>query len=172
MNKAFMMNKKLAVLLSVAVSFAVVSADGGTIKIPKEKPVMSVTVPDSWEQEELEDGIECESPDEVVTIFFEVTPAKGVDDLIDANVDWLMTEQKVEVDEKSQTTKDFTAGGLDWKRISWEGKSEEYGASDIGFLFTDAGNGNMLTVTYWITKKDKEKHLEAIGKIFESVKKL
>jgi len=39
------------------------------------------------------------------------------------------------------------------------------------FAFTDAGNGKVLTVTYWITKKDQEKHFPTIEKIFESVKR-
>ena len=41
----------------------------------------------------------------------------------------------------------------------------------VGFAFTDAGNGKVLTVTYWITKKDQEKHFPTIEKIFESVKR-
>jgi len=40
----------------------------------------------------------------------------------------------------------------------------------VGFLFTDLGNGKVLTVTYWISKKDSEKNLEMLGKIFASVK--
>lgn len=165
------MKKISYVTLLIAVPFLVLDALAGTIKIPSEKPVISVTVPDAWEPEETEDGVECESPDEVV-MFFEISPKKGVEELIEANVDWLMKDQKVEVEEKSQTTKDFEAGGLSWKRISWEGKSEEYGPADIGFLFTDAGSGQVLTVTYWISQKDKPKHMEEIGKIFESVKKI
>jgi hypothetical protein len=40
----------------------------------------------------------------------------------------------------------------------------------VGFLFTEAGDGKMLTITYWISKKDSEKSLETLEKIFSSVK--
>jgi len=75
-----------------------------------------------------------------VTVFFEVTSPKGVEDLIDENVDWLMKDQKVEIDRKSQSEKDFKNGDINWRRISWDGNSEEFGPTTVGFLMTRAGN--------------------------------
>ena len=60
--------------------------------------------------------------------------------------------------------------GRKWSRISWSGNSKEYGPAIIGFLFTEVGEGKVLTVTYWISKKDSDKSLETLGKIFSSVK--
>jgi hypothetical protein len=40
----------------------------------------------------------------------------------------------------------------------------------VGFLFSDVGKGKVLTVTYWITRKDADKHLPTLEKIFSSVK--
>lgn len=166
------MKKTLLVAISLTVALLATNAWAGTLKIPKDEPVVSVTIPDSWEPEEIEDGIQCESPDQVATMIFEVTPEKGVKELIDANVEWLMTDHKVDVDVKSQTTKDFESGGLSWKRVSWDGKSEEHGDATVGFLFTEVAEGTMLAVTYWITKKDMEKQTDQIVKIYESVKKV
>ena len=45
-----------------------------------------------------------------------------------------------------------------------------WGPAVIGFLFTEVGGGKVLTITYWISKKDSEKNLETLGKIFSSVK--
>lgn len=162
-------------LLAASLAFFPVlatTAPAGTVKLPKEKPVVSVTIPDSWEPEETEDGVQCESPDQVATLIFEVTEQKGMNDLIDASVDWLMKDHKVEVDEKSQTAKDFESGGMQWKRISWQGSSKEHGPADVGFLFTEVGDGQLLAVTYWILHKDQEKQLEEIVKIYQSVKKI
>ena len=161
-------------IFAICLTFALLATDtsAGTLKIPKDEPIVSVTIPDSWEPEEIDDGIQCESPDQVATMIFEVTPEKGVNELIDANVEWLMTDHKVDVDVKSQTTKDFESGGLSWKRVSWEGKSEEHGDAMVGFLFTEVAEGKLLAVTYWITKKDLAKQQDQIAKIYESVKKL
>ena len=166
------MKKTILLAVCLTVALLATNASAATLKIPKEDPVVSVTIPDSWEPKETEGEIECESPDEVATIFFEVTPEKGVEELIDTNVEWLMTEQKVDVDPKSQSTKDFESGGLSWKRISWDGNSEEYGPATVGFLFTEVADGQLLAVTYWISKKDMEKHIAQIVKIYKSVKKI
>jgi len=147
-------------------------AHAGTVNIPQDNPAVSVDVPDSWKPEETDKGIACESPDKVATIFFEVTSGSGLEALIDENVDWLTKDQGVQLDKASEQKQEFEAGDLGWKRISWSGTSKEWGPATVGFAFTDAGNGKVLTVTYWITKKDQEKHFPTIEKIFESVKRI
>jgi hypothetical protein len=147
-------------------------APAGTLNIPEDKPAISVDVPDSWKPEETDKGIACESPDKVATIFLEVTSAKGLDALIDENIDWLTKDQGVQLDKSSEQKQEFEAGNVEWKRISWSGDSKEWGPATIGFAFADGGNGKVLTVTFWITKKDQEKHFPAIEKIFESVKRI
>ena len=146
------------------------TASADIVKIPAEKPVATVDIPKSWKPEELEAGVACESPDQVATVIFEVTSKKGVDALIDENIDWLTKEQEVDIDAATQKSKDFETGGVSWKRISWDGKSKELGPSVVGFMFTELSNGKMLTVTYWITKKNKEKHEGTLEKMLSSVK--
>jgi hypothetical protein len=158
----------IALFATILVAFAAI-ADAKTIKIPEGKPVISVNVPDSWEPEATDKGIAIESPDKIVTVFFEVTSPKGMEELIDENVDWLMKDQKVEIDRESQSEKDFKNGDINWSRISWDGNNEEFGLATVGFLMTKAGN-KILTVTYWITKKDHEKQMPALDKILSGVK--
>jgi len=147
-------------------------APAGTVNVPEEKPAISVDIPDSWKPEATEKGVACESPDKVATIFFEVTSAKGLEALIDENVDWLTKDQGVQLEKASEQKQEFEAASLGWKRISWSGTSKEWGPATVGFAFTDAGDGKVLTVTYWVTKKDQEKHIPTIEKIFESVKRI
>lgn len=164
--------KTITLPIAAALAFSLLltsPASAGTLKIPKGKAAVSVNVPDSWEPEPNEKGFMCESPDKVVTAMFEVTPAKGLDALIEENVEWLQ-EQKVNIDKDSEKKGDYEAAGVSWKRISWDGKSKEWGESVVGFMFTDAGNGKVLTVTYWVTKKDFDKDAPALEEIFESVK--
>src|SRR5205085_942405 len=56
----------------VVTSFAASLATAGTINVPAKRPVITVNIPDSWEPEETEKGTACESPDKVVTVFFEI----------------------------------------------------------------------------------------------------
>jgi hypothetical protein len=145
-------------------------APAETINIPEDEPAISVNIPETWKPEATDKGITCESPDKIVTIIFEVTTEKGLDALIQENVECLVKDQSVQLDKASEHKQDFESAGLKWSRISWDGDSKEWGPATVGFLFTDAGSGKILTVTYWITKKDQEAHFPTLTKIIESVK--
>lgn len=149
-------------------------ATAGTIKLPEEKPAVSINVPDAWEPEEDDDGgILAESPDNVTTVYFEIVAnEKEMDAAIESSVAWLLEDHKVKVDEATKGEGEFEVGGRKFHRISWEGTHPEHGPAVVGFLFTEVGQGKVLTITYWVNKKDAEKSLETLGKIFESVKSL
>lgn len=161
----------IAVTLALTLFPALASAE--TIKLPEDKPAVSVNIPDSWEPEEDEDGILAESPDNVATIYLEVVAnEKEMNTVIEDSLTWLTEDHEVKVDAASKEEKDFEDSGRKWSRISWSGNSKEWGPAVIGFLFTEVGDGKVLTITYWISKEDSEKSLETLGKIFSSVKSL
>lgn len=164
--------KKIAIpAAAVAISLLLTSlAPAGTVNIPKDEPVISVSIPDSWKPEETDKGITCESPDQVATVIFEVTSAKGANALVDENIDWLVKDQGIQIDAASKTDQNFETAGLKWAQISWSGNSKEWGPAAVGFVFTHAGNGKMVTVTYWISKKGSEKDKPVITTMFDSVK--
>jgi hypothetical protein len=149
-------------------------ANAGTIKLPEDKPAVSVNVPDAWSPEEDDDGgILAESPDNVTTIYFEIVATeKEMDAAIESSVEWLMEDHKVKVDEATKADAEFEVGERKFHRISWEGTHPEHGPAVVGFIFTEVGQGKVLTMTYWINKKDAEKSLETLGEIFASVKSI
>jgi hypothetical protein len=165
------MKKRLALALCLTLPFLAVTLSAKVIKIPEEDSVVSVDAPDSWSPETTDKGVVTESADKEATVFFEVTSAKGTDALLDENIAWLK-DQKVSIDQASKSEKDFKTSSMSWSRISWDGTSEEWGPATIGFAFADVGNGKVLVVTYWITKKGWEKHDSELTKIFDSVKKI
>ena len=168
------MKKPLILALCLGLPlFALQRASAELVKLPKgSSPVVSVNIPDKWEPEDTDKGVVCESPDKEATIFFEVTSAKKIDALIDENVEWLTSDQKVEIDKSTQKSNDFEAGGMSWKSLAWEGKSEEWGPASIILAFADTGNGKVLMVTYWVTKKGEAKHGKQLATILDSVKKI
>jgi hypothetical protein len=165
------MKKPLALALCLTLPLLAATVSAKVIKIPEADPVASVDVPDSWNPEDTDKGVATESADKEATVFFEVTGAKGTDALLDENISWLK-DQKVTINQASKSEKDFKTSSMSWSRISWDGTSEEWGPATIGFAFADVGNGKVLVVTYWITKKGWEKHDSELSKIFDSVKKL
>jgi hypothetical protein len=62
-----------------------------------------------------------------------VTTKKGLDALIQENVEWLVKDQSLQLDKASEHKGDFETGGLKWSRISWDGDSKEWGPATVGF---------------------------------------
>ncbi|MBV9656633.1 MAG: hypothetical protein JO295_00860 [Verrucomicrobia bacterium] len=166
------MNKNLILALGAILSLVLLSdARAKTIKIPEDSPVVSVSIPSDWEPDTTDEGVECESPDKEATIFFEVTTAKKIDELTKENIDWLK-KQKVTVDQKTEKSNEFEAGGMKWSSVAWKGTSEEWGPANIILAYADCGSGKVLMVTYWVTEKGEAKHGKQLTEILDSVKKL
>jgi hypothetical protein len=171
-HNPYPMNRTL-VIATLLLSLFPVLASAGTVKLPADKPATAVSIPDAWEPEEDDDGILAESPDNVATIFLKVVAdEKEMNTVIEDSLTWLTEDHEVKVDAATKEEKDFEDAGRKWSRISWSAESKEWGPAVVGFLFTEVGEGKVLTITYWISKKDSEKSLETLGKIFSSVKSI
>ncbi len=168
MKKTMKSNVSKNILLILSLLSGIVSA--GTIKIPEDKPAVTVEVPDKWKPEKIDNGISIESPDQIATMYFEVTPAKASDDLLKENLEYLNKEQKVTVDTATMKVTEAKIGGLMWHRMSFDGASKEFGPADIGFLLLELANDRVITVTYWINKKDKSNQERAVDEILDSIK--
>lgn len=164
------MTKRLTWALCLTLAFTA-TLSARSIKVPEDDPAVTVNVPDSWNPETIDGGITTESEDKEATVFFEVTDAKGTAALLDENIKWLKGE-KVTIDLSTKSEKEFKAGSMTWSSVSWSGTSEEWGPATIGFAFSDVGNGKVLVMTYWITKKGMATHEAELNKIFESVKRI
>ena len=164
--------KNTPAVATLALTLLTTLAPAGTVKIPADKPAATVNIPYDWEPEEDEGGVLAESPDNVATLFLEiVADEKEMEAAIESSLEWLVKDHEVKVDGDTKEEKDFKdSSGREWSRISWSAESKEWGPAVVGFLFSEVGDGKVLTITYWISKKNSEKSLETLGKIFSSVK--
>jgi hypothetical protein len=161
-----MLRLAAAIILSLAMSVAV----AGTVRVPSKNAAITVEVPDSWEPEETDKGIACESPDKVVTVFFEVAASeRGMTDIIDENVDWLVREQGVRINLGSKKKGELKVGGITSDSIMYDANHKEYGPASVGFIFTLIG-GKILITTFWLSREGFEKHEATLHRIFASVK--
>ena len=156
--------------LALLLLTAPVPAD--TMKIPEDEPAASVDVPKSWKPEATDKGIATESPDKVATVFFEVTSEKGTDKLIDVNIDWLVKEQEVRIDPATKKEADFENAGRQWKRISWDADSKEWGPASVGFMFTQSRRGQGSDDYLLDHEERREKHDAVLSKMLDSVKSI
>src|SRR4051812_15535628 len=88
---------KMKIITNALLVFSLLSsvASAGTVKIPEDKPAVTADIPDAWKPEKIDNGIVIESPDQIATMYFEVTPAKAADDLLKENLEYLKKEHKV-----------------------------------------------------------------------------
>jgi hypothetical protein len=162
--------KKTSLLLALVFTLTTAMAPAGTIKVPQDEPAVTLNIPDNWEPDQDDAGVLAESPDNVATVYFEVVGSEDeLKEAIEGSVEWL-AEHEVKVDESTQEEKEFKTGEREWKVISWTANHKEWGEASVGFLFSEVGGGKVLTVTYWISKKDSDKSMATLEKIFSSVK--
>lgn len=164
--------KKLFNLL--AVLFLALSASAATAKtvhIPENRPVVSLDIPNAWEPEPTDHGVGAESPDEVVTIFFEVAKSeKQMNKLIDDSMAWLTEEHNLKINANSKVESELSVGGTKSNKIEFSAQSRKYGPAKVGFIFAPVGN-QLLVITFWATAKEfTAKHQAVLNQIFDSVR--
>jgi hypothetical protein len=173
-----------------------------TFQIPDAKRVMSVTVPGSWKAEKTENSIDCESPDKLFLMRFEIvlgdTSSSTAPKHLQKNLAWLKKARNVNVDEKKAEVElkivmamddvnKFVApegddgsrpktGEFAWRSISLDDDPRTQTrdpAAQYGFMFADAGNGSVVIAHYWLATSAKDSpHGGEAAEITDSVKKI
>lgn len=162
--------KPIKFFACIALFVLATSALAETIQVPANKPAVTIDIPGTWKPEETDKGVSCESPDQVVTVFFEVVRSeKGMNALLDENINWLVKDQGVKIVDSTKSEKEFLVGGIKSSLIGYDANSKEYGPSKVGFIFTNIGN-KLLVTTYWLTIKGFDKHEATLDRILGSVK--
>lgn len=80
--------RNIIALALLAASFPLL-AEAKTIKFPSEKPIASITIPDSWEPEETESGVQGTSPDSAVYLSADVASSRSIEKVSGDAVDSL-----------------------------------------------------------------------------------
>jgi hypothetical protein len=160
--------KKLIVAALVATAFPLF-AHAATLKFPSDKPIASITIPDSWKPEETETGVEGTSSDSAVYLSADVADNKSMDKVVTDAIDFL-TKNGVTIDPSTQKETPVTeVNGMQMTTLDWDGKDED-GPVSVGLLFVQTSSDNALVVTYWGTKGEEDKHDAEVQAIFASIK--
>ena len=157
--------------LLLAASLGVISAHAKTMKLPNDDfAIASINIPDSWEPEEVTNGVAGNSPDKAVYLsVVAVGSEKGMKAEIDDTFE-MLKEHNVELDEKSKKENKFKINGLDAEELLYQGKDED-GAAGISITFVTMKD-KLIIMTYWVSTAEEKKHQEEVGKIVNSLKAL
>ena len=160
--------KKIIALALLALT-SPLAAHAATLTFPGDKPVASITIPDSWKPEETDGGVQGTSDDSAVYLSAEVASGKSMEKVVTGAIDFL-AKNKITIDPSTQKETPTTeVNGLQMATLEWDGKDED-GPVSIGLLIVQVSADNALVVTYWGNKGDEDKHDAEVKAIVASIK--
>ena len=157
------------------VTFLIIATIGGhyahakTLNVPDDKsPVASITFPDDWEPDAIEDGVVGTSADGAVFLaVVAVSNEKGMNAEIDGTFE-MLKEHNVELDPSTKKENKFKINGLDAEEMLFQGKDAD-GPTAVSITFVTIKN-SLVILTYWVSTKDEQEHQATVGKILNSLK--
>ncbi|MFN2476693.1 MAG: histidine kinase [Chthoniobacterales bacterium] len=146
-----------------------VSAQGKTMKLPDDdNAVATITIPDSWDPDAIENGVAGTSDDDAVYLAaVAVSSKKGMDAEIEDTFA-MLKEHKVDLDQSTKKENKFKVNGLDAEELLFQGKDED-GPTSVSICFVPIKD-SVIVLTYWVTTKEEAKHQAEVGKIVNSLK--
>ncbi len=161
--------KSILTFVALTSLIATVPAFAKTLKLPNEEfPVASISFPDDWEPEEVNNGVEGQSPDSAVYL---AAVAVGNEKRMDAELDdtfAFLKEHKVDLDASTKKENKFKLNGVEVNELLFEGKDED-GPTAVSIAFVPMKD-KVVVLTYWVTTEKEDKHQEEVGKIVQSLK--
>jgi hypothetical protein len=159
-----------SILTLVAVS-SLLAAPAFAKKMPlpdEDSAISTIDIPEKWEPEEIDNGVEGQSPDSAIYIaVVAVESDKGMQAEIDDTFA-MLKDKKVELDESTKSEDKFKLNGIEADEITYAGKDED-GPASVCIAFVPIKD-KVIVVTYWVSTKDEKKHQEEVGKILHSLK--
>lgn len=159
--------KKFAMAAFAALMIAA-GAQAGEMKIPKDAPIASITLPESWIGKDTDTGIEVSSPDDAIYFYIDVADAKSPDQVIEDSIDFLAGEG-VTIDPKTQKETHDKLNGMEMASLDWDGTDAD-GPVSISLVIIAPNPQKLLILTYWGTKGEQEKHDADLVSIILSLK--
>jgi len=146
----------------------VVSAHAGEFKLPKAKPLITVTFPDSWKVKYDEGGLDITSADEEIYIYMDAHDNASIDGAIKDTIEYLKKE-KVTIDKATEKKSEGKINGMDAADFSWSGKDKD-GATNISLSLIAPNKEKLILMLYWGTPAGEKKNADALKAIITSIK--
>ena len=159
---------RLAALISLSLLFSPAAVFAKTFPIPSENPIATISVPEGWESNEYEGGLEATSPDGKVYMAVEQVRANDVGSATEEGVKFF-AKQGVEIDDKSLKTEDIKVNGMPAFDMAMTGKDKD-GPTEVGMtLIGTNADGKFLLFYYWGSKEGQDANLADIKAITSSL---
>ena len=151
-------------ILAAAVLAFTPAAQAKVFSIPGTDAIATVDVPESWEPNETDDGVELNSEDGTIYMSIDSVKADNVANAVSDKV-LLLTKQGLVIDETTKQTSDSEQNGLKLHSFHYKGKDDD-GPTNFGINLVDTGVPNtFLLLAFWANDEAlvaNEKTLNAI----------
>lgn len=159
--------KTLAFLPLVLLAFAP-SLCAETFKIPKDKPIATITFPEKWDASYADDGVEGTSDDEEVYVYIEDNDASSIEAAIKETFAYLK-KKKVSVKAESMKKTEAKMNGMDIVDLAFDGEDED-GPTHISLTIFGITQTKGLLMLYWATPEKEKEHQQELTAILQSIK--
>lgn len=151
----------LAVLVATSPVFA------ETFPLPPKNPAATISFPDSWTVEQIDDGVESVPKDESLYLSVEVVDAVDLKGALQEAIEYLVSKG-VEVNVETERKQSYQVNGLDFFDVGWKGKDED-GDTTVGVTVVALPKGKLLMFVVWGPEEAYAKHRDALDSIVRSV---
>lgn len=153
---------------AAALLFSADLAFSATLLFPSDAPVASITIPDRWQPQETETGVDAASDEEGIYFAADVAGSDNMEAIIDGVFKFL-DENGVKADPATQNETTDTLNGMTFHAIEWKG-TDEVGPVSIAVAILGVRPDKLLVLTYWGAKEQEQANVQEVGKILASIK--
>lgn len=160
--------KILPVLAALALGLYAAGADAKTFAVPDDDPIATISVPDSWDPNPYEGGVEATSADGTVYIAVEEVAADDVKSAVEEGVGFFL-KSGVEIDPKTQKSQDIKINGLAAYDITFSGKDKD-GPTEVSLTLVQTNaKAKFLLLYYWGSPQGAKANAAALKAISDSI---
>ena len=155
-------------LAGAALAFIATPAFAKNSAIPAQNPVATVVLPDDWDADEIDNGVEVTSKDDEIYMAFEVTKASKAEAALNEGLDYLKGKG-VKLDDSSMKQEELTINGMKGIAVNFTGKDND-GDTRISLMLLGASKDRLVMLTFWGTPDGAKANAETLTKITDSIK--
>jgi len=152
----------------VAFAFLPGSVLAKTFPVPGDDPIATVSIPDSWNPESYEGGVEATSDDSKIYVAIEQVAAADVKSATEEGIKFFV-KSGVEIDASSMQTKQIKINNLDAFDITFTGKDKDGPANISLTLVATNAAGKFLLLYYWGSPEGEKANGADLKKISDSI---
>ena len=161
--------KVLCSVIAMTALFAFVpAAQAKVFSVPAEDSLATINIPDAWEPNETDNGIEMNSPDKGIYVDVEAVKADDIKSAVAETVK-LLSSQGLVIDESSQQVSDTEKNGLKMHDFLYTGKDNDGPTNFSITLIETPVPDKFVMLTFWGSDEAAKANDKSLGDIAHSV---